>query len=64
MFWDYFYKDVAPTALNQISTTCLYAGTMTSAFGFIARKVSACFVPTGQCENSPAFQRRVKRCKT
>jgi hypothetical protein len=25
----------------QISTTCLYSGTMTSAFGFIARKVSA-----------------------
>jgi hypothetical protein len=25
----------------QISTACLYSGTMTSAFGFIARKVSA-----------------------
>jgi hypothetical protein len=26
---------------TQISTTCLYSGTRTSAFGFIARNVSA-----------------------
>src|ERR1035437_10332475 len=49
---------------NQISTTCWYSGTMTWAFGFITRNVSACFVPTGQRENSPAFQRREKRRTT
>jgi hypothetical protein len=37
---------------------------MTWAFGFITRNVSACFVPTGQRENSPAFQRREKRRAT
>src|ERR1019366_1800322 len=46
------------------STTCWYSGTMTWVFGFITRNVSACFVPTGQRENSPAFQRREKRRAT
>jgi len=38
---------------SQISTTCLYSGTMTCAFGFIARKVSAW---ARHCVSSPWMQ--------